>query len=187
MIVGLVRLYQVKKQFWHSLKQCESCNDNWSWMIFGAWNLCWVHQDEWEGWGWWGTQRGNPRIQKTQCFIPEFLLGKETVHVNWKSGAEDGVQVRRGVRPVDSSHHRNSSSLEGSDFELRSQMPHRFPNPVPVYWPHENHLLAFTPFSQLLHLENESGSPSSKQHDRWASEVSTSLGFQLPCNLFGKR
>lgn len=60
-------------------------------------------------WGRRGAQRAGPRIPKTEGFIPEFLLGKETVDVNWESGAADGVQARGGVRPVDDSLGRNSS------------------------------------------------------------------------------
>lgn len=44
----------------------------------------------------WGGVKGNPHIQKTECFIPEFLLVKETVHMNWESG----VQVRWGTGKV---------------------------------------------------------------------------------------
>ena len=66
MIVGLVRLYQVKKQFWHSLKRCESWNDNWGRMVFGAWNLPWVHQDNWDGW-WRGATKEEPTHSK-DCF-----------------------------------------------------------------------------------------------------------------------
>lgn len=74
MIVGLVRLYQVKKQFWHSLKRCESWNDNWGRMVFGAWNLPCVHQDNWDGW-WRGATKEEPTHSK-DCFIPEFPLDK---------------------------------------------------------------------------------------------------------------
>ena len=74
MIVGLVRLYQVKKQFWHSLKRCESWNDNWGRMVFGAWNLPCVHQDNWEGW-WRGATKEEPTHSK-DCFILEFPLDK---------------------------------------------------------------------------------------------------------------
>lgn len=51
------------------------------------------------------VQRGELTYSK-DCFIPEFLLDKETVHVNWESGVEDGLQVRRGFGPVDASHQR---------------------------------------------------------------------------------
>lgn len=49
---------------------------------------------------------GNPHIQKTECFIREFLLDKETLHVNWESGVEDGLQVRGGFGSVDASYQR---------------------------------------------------------------------------------
>lgn len=78
------------------------------------------------------TTRGTTH-SKDRVFHPEFLVGKETVDVNWESGASDGVQARGGVRPVDDSLRRNSSLDPGSDFELGSQVPHHFPNSVPGY------------------------------------------------------
>lgn len=35
-----------------------------------------------------GARSRNPHVQKTKCFIPEFLLDKETVRVNWEGVAE---------------------------------------------------------------------------------------------------
>lgn len=43
-------------------------------------------------------------------------------------------------------------------------MPHHFPIPVTGYWSSGSNLLTFTPFPQLLHFENEGGSPH-QQHD----------------------
>lgn len=111
------------------------------------------------GWGRRGAQRGGPRIPKTECFTPEFLGGKETVDVNWESGAADGVQARGGVRPVDDSLRRNSPLVPGSDFELGSQAPHHFPSSVPGDRSSGNHLFSFTPFAQLLHLGTRVGLP----------------------------
>lgn len=56
-------------------------------MVFGAWNPRCVHQDNWEGVGGGvGGAKGG-----TKCFIPELLLDKDTVYVNWESAAEDAV------------------------------------------------------------------------------------------------
>lgn len=55
-------------------------------------------------------------------------------------------------------------SLKAVDLNLGFQMPHHFPILVTGYWSSGSHLFTFTPFPQLLHLENKGGSPH-QQHD----------------------
>lgn len=49
---------------------------------------------------------GTHTFKRPSVSSVEFLLDKETVHVNWESGVEDGLQVRGGFGPVDASHQR---------------------------------------------------------------------------------
>lgn len=63
------------------------------------------------------AQSGEPTYSKDR-FIPEFLLDKETVPVNWERRAEDGLQVRGGFGPVDASHQRTHQQFKAVALNL---------------------------------------------------------------------